>query len=86
MFVFKDCHLGVVKTFDSYWLILGDFSNYFMRYFLKKKRFKNNKQKKLKGKIYIGYCIGHDSLILFFDFKEYKQVHKTPLPLNFWFG
>ena len=33
LFVCKDCHLDVVKTFDSYWLILGDFPNYFMRCF-----------------------------------------------------
>ena len=44
LFVCKDCHLDVVKTFNSYWLFLGDFSNYFMRcfFFKKKKRFKSN--------------------------------------------
>ena len=30
----------------------------------------------LKGSIHIGYCRGHETLILFFNFEGYKQVHK----------
>ena len=35
LFVSKDYHLDVVKTFDSYWLVVG---NYFMRCFFKMKK------------------------------------------------
>ena len=39
----------------------------------------------LKGKSYIGYCRGHETLILFLNFEGYKERHKRLLPLNFGF-
>ena len=53
--------------------------------FFKKTKIKITNPYKLKGKIYIGYCRGHETLILFADLEGYQERHKRLLQTNFGF-
>ena len=52
-------------------------------FFKKKNEIKIVNKHNIKGEIYIGYCRGHETLILFLNFEGYKERHKRLLLLNF---
>ena len=41
---------------------------------------------KLKGKIIIGYCRGHEAIIVFIKLVGYKEKYKHLLPTKFGYG
>ena len=38
---------------------------------------------RLKGKIYIGFCRGHETIIFIIRLNGYKDQHKKPIPIKF---
>ena len=78
------CHSLVISTFQSYWLTLSDFSYFFQRCFFKTKSdITLNNPNKLKGKIIIGYCRGHETFTIFIRLQGYKDQYKRLLPRKF---
>ena len=41
---------------------------------------------KLKGKIFIGYCRGHEAIIVFVRLDGYKEQFKRLFPVKFGYG